>query len=42
MRPIVLFPLPLSPMSDTTSPGRTSKLTSRTAATSFPPNVPVL
>jgi hypothetical protein len=40
MRPIVLLPLPLSPISDTTSPGATPKLTSCTARSRFPPNVP--
>src|SRR5262245_7779048 len=40
--PIVLLPLPLSPISETTSPGRTPKLTSRTASSGFPPKVPVL
>ena len=40
MRPIVLFPLPLSPISETISPGAIAKLTSRTATSSVPPNVP--
>ena len=42
IRPIVLLPLPLSPISDITSPGCTSKLTLETAWRSVPPNVPVL
>jgi hypothetical protein len=40
--PIVLFPLPLSPMRETTSPGRTSKLTVSTAVMVRPPKVPTL
>jgi hypothetical protein len=40
--PMVVLPLPLSPMRDTTSPGWTSKLTSRTAVSSLPPNTPTL
>jgi hypothetical protein len=39
---MVDFPLPLSPISDTTSPGLTAKLTSRTAKSSPEPNAPVL
>ncbi len=42
IRPIVLLPLPLSPISDTTSPGAISRLTSRTARSFVPPNVPTL
>ena len=42
IRPIVLLPLPLSPISETISPGRMSKLTSRTAGRLVPPNVPTL
>ena len=38
--PIVDFPLPLSPISVTTSPGWTAKLTSRTASSSPPPKAP--
>ena len=38
--PIVDLPLPLSPMSETTSPGGTPKLTFRTARSSRPPNAP--
>jgi hypothetical protein len=34
IRPMVVLPLPLSPMRETTSPGRTSRLTSRTAVRS--------
>ena len=40
MRPMVLLPLPLSPIRETTSPGATSRLTSRTATSSRPPKVP--
>ena len=40
IRPMVLLPLPLSPISDTTSPGPTWRLTSRTAGSSRPPKVP--
>ena len=40
MRPIVVLPLPLSPMSETISPGAIAKLTSRTATSCDPPNVP--
>ena len=40
IRPTVVLPLPLSPMSETTSPLFTSKLTSRTAVSAPPPNVP--
>ena len=39
---MVVLPLPLSPISETTSPGSTSKLTSRTAGHRCPPNVPDL
>ena len=40
--PIVDLPLPLSPIRETTSPGRRSKLTSRTAVSCFVPNAPTL
>src|SRR3990172_10716971 len=40
--PIVLFPLPLSPIKETISPSFISKLTSLTACSSFPPKVPTL
>jgi hypothetical protein len=40
--PRVDFPLPLSPMSDTTSPLPMLKLTSRKAGFSPPPKVPDL
>jgi hypothetical protein len=40
MRPMVLLPLPLWPIRATTSPGRTSRLTSRTATSSRLPKVP--
>ncbi len=39
--PIVLLPLPLSPISETISPSPISKLTSVTAARVFPPKVPM-
>ena len=42
IRPIVVLPLPLSPISETTWPASTSKLTSRTAGRSVPPKVPTL
>src|SRR5512142_539067 len=38
--PMVLFPLPLSPIKETTSPSGMSKLTSLTAWSSLPPKVP--
>ena len=38
--PIVVLPLPLSPMSETTSPAPMSNETSRTARSSVPPNRP--
>ncbi len=40
--PIVDFPLPLSPISDTTSPEWRSKLTSRTAVSRPDPKDPTL
>jgi hypothetical protein len=40
IRPMVVLPLPLSPMSEMTSPGATSRLTSWTATSSRPPKVP--
>jgi hypothetical protein len=41
IRPMVLLPLPLSPMREITSPGWTWKLTSRTAVSSRLPKVPI-
>src|SRR5690606_22041663 len=40
--PMVLLPLPLSPIRETTSPAATSKLTSDTAWSTPPPNAPTL
>ena len=42
MRPIVVLPLPLSPISEITSPGLAVKLTSRTAGTFVPPKAPAV